>query len=96
MNRIAVNRTLWAFWLCLPALLCGLAIPGPPKAKHGSISGLLTDPAGAVLRGAQVSIPAQGMNTTTDQQGIFFFGGLSAGSYTLSITYIGFQALRRQ
>ena len=93
MNRIAVNRTLWAFLLCLPALLCGVAIPAGAQSQTGSISGLLTDPAGAVLRGAQVSIPAQGMNTTTDQQGIFFFAGLSAGSYTLSITYIGFQPI---
>src|SRR5947209_437853 len=95
MKRITVTRSLWAFWLCLPALFCGIATPGAAQNQGGSISGLLTDPAGAVLRGAQVSIPAQGLNTATDQQGLFFFGGLPPGSYTLSISYIGFEKMTK-
>ena len=95
MQRFIVRRTPWALLLCLSLLLCGLASPVPAQDQKGSISGLLTDPAGAVLRGAQVSIPAQGLNTATDQQGLFFFSGLPAGSYALSVSYIGFEKVTK-
>jgi hypothetical protein len=83
MQRFTDRYSLWPCLLCLFPLLCGLAIPAPAQDQAGSISGSLTDPAGAALRGAQVSIAAQGLNTATDQQGLFFFSGLPAGSYTL-------------
>ncbi len=95
MQRFRVRRIPWAFLLCLSLLLCKLATPVPAQGQEGSISGLLTDPAGAVLRGAQVSIPGQGLNTATDQQGLFFFSGLPAGSYTLSVSYIGFEKVTK-
>src|SRR5579863_7719794 len=95
MQPFTVRLTQWAFLLCLSLLLCGLATPVPAQDQKGSISGLLTDPAGAVLRGAQVSIPAQAVNTSTDQQGQFFFSGLPAGSYTLSVSYIGFEKVTK-
>src|ERR1700739_302647 len=66
---------------------------GPNQA--GSISGTLTDSAGAVLRGAQVSIPAKGMIVSTDEQGRFFFSGLQPGDYAVSVSYIGFQKLTK-
>jgi hypothetical protein len=61
--------------------------------QAGSISGTLMDPAGAVLRGAQVSIPEKGMTVLTDEQGRFFFSGLEPGNYMISVSYIGFQTL---
>lgn len=73
-------------------LLCfALATSLRAQNQTGSISGTLTDPAGAVLRGAQVSIPAKGLIVSTDQQGRFFFSGLQPGSYTISVSYIGFE-----
>ena len=61
-------------------LLCfALAITARAQSQAGSISGTLMDPAGAVLRGAQVSIPAKGMIVSTDEQGRFFFSGLQPG-----------------
>ena len=95
MKPFTDRRFLWRCLLCLSPLLCGLATPAPAQDQRGSISGSLTDPAGAVLRGAQVSIPAQGLNTATDQQGLFFFGGLPAGGYTLSVSYVGFKEVTK-
>ena len=95
MKRILGVRPVWAFLLFLSASLCGLAIPAPAQDQAGSISGTLMDPAGAVLRGAQVSIPDKGMIVSTDQQGRFFFSGLSAGNYTISVSYIGFETLTK-
>ena len=71
------------------------AIGGSGQGQAGSISGTLTDPAGAVLRGAQVSIPAKGIIVSTDEQGRFFFSGLQPGDYTISVSYIGFQKLTK-
>ena len=52
MQSFTVRRTPWAFLLCLFLLLCKLATPVQAQGQEGSISGLLTDPAGAVLRGS--------------------------------------------
>ena len=90
------TRRLRAFLaMAVAPLLIGLAASAPAQDQAGSISGTLTDPGGAVLRGAQVSIPDKDMIVPTDQQGRFFFGGLPAGNYTLSVSYIGFQSLTK-
>ncbi|HEY6844780.1 MAG TPA: TonB-dependent receptor [Terracidiphilus sp.] len=68
---------------------------GTAQNQAGSISGTLMDPAGAVLRGAQVSIPSKGMIVFTDEQGRFFFSGLQPGDYTISVSYIGFENLTK-
>lgn len=87
--------------LILLLLFCGF-LPGGfaqnrstsgASTQSGSISGTLMDPAGAVLRGAQVSVAAKGMVVSTDEQGRFFFSGLQPGSYEISVSYIGFQDL---
>jgi outer membrane receptor for ferrienterochelin and colicin len=67
----------------------------PAPSSTGSISGTLTDSAGAVLRGARVSIPARNQVVFTDQQGRFFFSGLQPGEYTVSISYVGFKKVRK-
>jgi TonB-dependent receptor len=75
--------------------LFGIASFLPAQAQTGSIGGTITDSAGAVLKGAQVSIPAKGLIVSTDQQGRFFFSGLQPGTYSLSISYIGFDKLTK-
>src|SRR5579859_8151333 len=95
MKHSSIRLPLLVCVLALSAFFCGLAAPAPAQTQAGSISGTLTDPAGAVLRGAQVSIPANGMITFTDQQGRFFFSGLQPGNYAVSISYIGFQKLTK-
>lgn len=61
----------------------------------GSISGTLTDQAGAALRGAKVSIPAKNLTVYTDQQGRFFFSGLPPATYSISVSYVGFRKLTK-
>ena len=90
--------------LAFALLACGPALRISAQTKSaeggttfqnqaGSVSGTLTDPRGAVLRGAQVSIPAKDMIVSTDEQGRFFFSGLRPGNYEISVSYIGFQKL---
>ena len=91
MKRLIVRHPLLVCVLGLSAFFCGLAAPASAQNQSGSISGTLMDSAGAVLRGAQVSIPSKGMIVSTDEQGRFFFSGLQPGDYAISVSYIGFQ-----
>ena len=56
----------------------------------GAISGLVTDDSGAVLKGAQITLEAPVFNTVSDEQGRFYINDVSSGSYTLTISYVGF------
>ncbi|MDE2466054.1 MAG: carboxypeptidase-like regulatory domain-containing protein, partial [Alphaproteobacteria bacterium] len=76
-------------------LLCAFATGAPAQNQAGSISGTLMDPASAVLRGAQVSIPDKHMIISTDEQGRFFFSGLQPGDYTISVSYLGFEHMTK-
>ena len=93
-ERLPLHRK-WAS-IVITFLLC-LVLTNTARAQNqaGSVSGTLTDSAGAVLSGAQVSIPDRGMVTSTDQQGRFFLSGLQPGDYTISVSYIGFEKLTK-
>ena len=64
------------------------------QSNSGSISGAVTDPSGAVVPGATVSInnPVSGYARTveTDASGRFQFGNLPFNPYHLSVTAKGF------
>ena len=63
-----------------------------------SIEGTVTEPTGAVIPGAQVTLsnPALGLQRTavTDSAGIYRVPGLPVGDYTLEVTANGFQKKR--
>ncbi len=65
----------------------------------GSISGVVTDPSGAVISGAQVvAVNTQtGVRTSlaTDSKGFYNFQALPVGTYNLEITQIGFTSYRK-
>jgi TonB-dependent receptor len=95
MKRLTIRRSLLVCLLALSTVFLGLPAQAAAQNKAGSISGTLVDPAGSVLRGAQVSISAKGMVASTDEQGRFYFSGLQRGDYTISVSYIGFQKLKK-
>lgn len=47
----------------------------------------------AVLSGATVSVEETGVRVTTDEKGQFRIRGLDAGTYTLKVSYIGYEPL---
>ena len=63
------------------------------QGQKGAISGIVTDDSGAVLKGAQISIESKDINVVSDEQGRFFINGVDPGSYTLTISYVGFTVL---
>jgi hypothetical protein len=79
------------------AVLCvGLLASARLLAQAGvaSLSGLVTDPSGAVVVGAQVTETAEdtqvSRTTVTDHSGYYTFVGLPVGHYRISITQTGF------
>jgi hypothetical protein len=61
---------------------------------NGSISGIVTDPSGAVIPGAKVTATAMSTNvqatTVTDAKGFYAFPALSVGQYRITLAHPGF------
>src|SRR5262249_883338 len=60
------------------------------QARTGTIAGRVTDNSGGVLKGAEITLQPQNVDVATDVQGQFFINGLNPGTYTLTISYVGF------
>ena len=81
--------------ISLIALLAVIFFPpaiASAQRTTGTISGTVVDRADAVLPGALVELPAQGISSSTNSQGEFAIGDLAPGEYTVKISYVGFQA----
>jgi hypothetical protein len=82
------SRVLWLGIL----LSCSLAALGQDTA---SITGTVTDPSGAAVGGAQVTLasPERGINrsTTTSDGGEYLFGAVPIGSYNIIVAAAGFK-----
>jgi hypothetical protein len=84
----------------IATLLIGLMLSGPALAlaQTTSLTGVVTDPQGGVVVGAEVSLAeprAATATTRTDAEGRYSFAGLKSGSYQLRVTVRGFQTFAR-
>jgi iron complex outermembrane receptor protein len=81
-------------WLTSAALLLGLAPLGAGlQAQGGSISGKVTDQAtGAAIENAQVQINGTQLGAATAADGTYRIVNVPAGSFTVSVRRIGFEA----
>jgi Carboxypeptidase regulatory-like domain len=65
----------------------------------GDITGLLTDPSGAVVPNVTVvlknSESGSTQSRTTNSQGVYRFSFLNPGNYTVSVNAPGFQAVQQ-
>ena len=61
----------------------------------GSISGLVTDPNGAIIAGATVELKNNGTgitwNTVTNERGLFVFTAIQPGTYSITVENRGFK-----
>ena len=76
-------------------LLTGLAVFSQETAVSGSISGVVTDKTGAVVSGAKVTLigPMGNYTATTGDEGRFFFGTLTLGTYSVKVEKQGFSTV---
>jgi TonB-dependent receptor len=86
-SLMGVNLRLMLLWLLL------LALPFPATAQSGksSVTGTVVDNSGASLLGAQIKLAPLNITAITNEQGMFTLPGVPAGSYSLTVSYIGFE-----
>ena len=86
------RSTLLSYSFAILVVCCALAVAPCALAQggKGSISGRVTDSAGGVLQGAKITVDPGGINAVSDAKGEFLVSALAAGTYTVTISYVGF------
>jgi TonB-dependent receptor len=84
-----LKRLLSLFFLfSLPVCL---SAGGQSTSSDGAaISGTIKDPSGAVVPGAQIVLAPTGTTAATDAQGAFAIHNVKPGTYTATVSYVGF------
>ena len=93
MKYQSAYRFKWigVFSAALLMLILAQAKRADAQAQKGAISGIVTDQGGAVLKGAQVAVEGQDISVATDEGGNFHISDINPGSYTLTVSYVGFK-----
>ncbi len=86
-------KCLRALMLVVVALAgCGVFVHG--QGTSGSLTGLVSDPSGAVVSGATVTITNLGTNYAqtikTDNTGVYLIKPVEPGKYSMKINALGF------
>src|SRR6266536_3170021 len=80
---------------CLTLLCISLAVPVSAQVNNASLTGLVTDSAGAVVPNASVRVKNKATDlesvATTDSSGYYTFASLPVGAYTVTIELTGFK-----
>ena len=90
-------------WGIIPALLCALSLTNPALGQNtnsGDIRGTVTDPSGAVVPGATVTVlnvdNGISKDFVTNQDGLYDTGSILLGTYKLTFARQGFSQLVRE
>ncbi len=78
----------------LPVIVLVFMLDLPPsllaQSGKGAVSGRVTDTSGGVLQGAEVELQPRGAIKITNSQGDYYITDLTPGTYTITVTYVGF------
>ncbi len=89
---------VWSLCLLVSFTLAGAA-PAIAQSFYGSILGTVTDPGGAVMPGASLTLTNQGTQerrtVQSDESGNYRFVNLIPGKYRLDVEKAGFKHLDR-
>jgi len=87
------------FFVVMMCALLLLVVSAPAQEVTGSMQGTVTDPSGAVVPGAQLTLTGTTLvgskEATTDAQGEYHFANLPPGTYTIKVVAKGFEVLQR-
>jgi TonB-dependent receptor len=84
-----MRSTFYPVLLTLTIAVFGLGF-ATAQGDRGTITGTVKDSSGAVLPGARVELQQKGPSAVSDGQGQFIISNLAPGSYTLTVSYVGF------
>jgi hypothetical protein len=90
MKRFGVYVVLL---LLLSGFALNVAYAQDQGSVRGTLGGVVTDPTGAIIQGAEISIagPTGSSKRTSNEQGEFSFPGLVPGFYDVKVTKDGFK-----
>ena len=95
----AMAKTVRSFLSTCILLLCAGSV-ALGQAGRGSISGLVTDPGGALIQGAKVVLlnPDTGatQHTVTTSAGLYTFISLNPGVYKVTVSQTGFKSVAQE
>jgi hypothetical protein len=95
MKRVGISSGILKVVLAMLATAVLLTTFAQAQVDTGSIVGTVTDPSGAVVNGAKVTLTNQGtgitLSTTTSADGVYKFSPVRVGTYRLEVTAQGFQ-----
>ena len=74
----------------LPSLAGAASGDRGTTTGNGIVSGTVKDTAGAVLQGAQITLQPTAITVASDAQGDFVIPNLVPGTYSVTISYVGF------
>src|SRR6266536_2255006 len=84
--------------ICVMAFLVFSATPAFGQAETGSVTGVVTDPQGGTVAGADVTLTdvatKSARTTTSNDAGRYHFASVAAGNYDLTISKSGFKTFR--
>src|SRR5437016_3761449 len=80
------KRLLWALVAIVTLGLAALA-----QERKGAITGHVADSSGGALIGAHITVQPGRVSVVSDARGQFFINDLEPASYTVTITYVGFE-----
>ena len=86
-------------FVCALSVVSSLLIPLDRIAaqeRKGGISGHVTDNSGSVLQGARIELQPVGTIVASNIQGEFIINDVTPGTFTVSITYVGFNQFTKQ
>jgi len=75
---------------CVLALLFVSTQTAMAQSDRGVVTGHVIDSSGAVLKGAEVELQPGTILAKTGPRGEYFINNLKPGTYTITITYVGF------
>jgi hypothetical protein len=94
MPRCFSGGPLLRMPLALLALCILYALPLCAQVDQGTITGTVTDPSGAVIPNAQVTLTSTDtglvLTSTTNQNGVYVFSPIKIGAYSVSASAPGF------
>jgi len=90
MSTKAILYSLLITILLIVPAISATAVANAAGPNDGSVSGTIRDSSGAALTGAQVLLQPTGTTVTSDKQGSYLIPNVTPGTYTVTISYVGF------